>query len=127
LIRRFGCSLHGNTSQQHQAHYQTTKASASDHRPPKYLYEGANAEYLPHGVIFTIFYGNVWETDCGGPVPVDAFISTISFFMFLCGGVLVWAAWPQHIFRPTPIELLAFTLGGVMVLASGYGFGLAVA
>jgi hypothetical protein len=127
LIRRFGCSLHGNISTNTKQHYQTTQASASDHRPTKYLYEGANAEYLSHGVIFIIFSRASWQTDCGVPVPVDAFISIISFFMFLCGGVLVWAAWPQHIFRPTPIELLAFTLGGVMVLASGYGFGLAVA
>jgi hypothetical protein len=57
-------------------------------------------------------------------VPVDAFISIISFFVFLCGGVLVFAAWPLRIFRPTPIEMLALILGSVMVLASGYGLGM---
>jgi hypothetical protein len=60
-------------------------------------------------------------------VPVDAFISIVSFFMFLCGGVLVSAAWPQQIFRPTLIEMLALILGGVMVFASGYGLGMVVA
>ena len=60
-------------------------------------------------------------------MPVDAFISIISFFMFSCGGVLVSAAWPRHILRPTLIETLALILGGVMVFASGYGLGMVVA
>lgn len=57
-------------------------------------------------------------------MPVDAFISIISLFVFLCGGVLLFAAWPPRIFRPTPVEMLALILGGVMVLASGYGLGI---
>jgi hypothetical protein len=60
-------------------------------------------------------------------VSVDAFISIISFFMFACGGVLVSAAWPRRILRPTIIEMLALILGGLMVVASGYGLGIVVA
>ncbi len=60
-------------------------------------------------------------------MPVDAFISIVSFFVFSCGGVLVFAAWPPRIFRPTSVELVALTLGGVMILASGYGLGMVLA
>lgn len=67
------------------------------------------------------------EIDWSATVPVDAFISIVSFFVFLCGAVLVFAAWPPRTFRPTPVELLALTLGGVMVVASGYGLGMVLA
>jgi hypothetical protein len=60
-------------------------------------------------------------------VPVDAFISIISFFVFSCGGALVFAAWPPRSFRPTPIETLALVLGSIMVLVSGYGLGMVLA
>lgn len=56
-------------------------------------------------------------------MPVDSFILVISLFVFLCGGALLFAAWPLRSFRPTPIEALALILGGVMVLTSGYGLG----
>ena len=60
-------------------------------------------------------------------MPVDAFISIVSFFAFSCGGVLLFAAWPQDVLRPAPIEVLSLMLGGVMVLVSGYGLAMVLA
>lgn len=57
----------------------------------------------------------------------DAFMSMVSFFVFLCGGVLVFSAWPQRLWRPSLSEILSLTLGGIMVLASGYGLAMIVA
>ena len=60
-------------------------------------------------------------------VAIDAFLSVISFFMLLCGGALLFAAWPQRIFKLSVVEGLALTLGGLMVLVSGYGLAMVLA
>ncbi|MGB3337876.1 MAG: hypothetical protein WBA73_11920 [Devosia sp.] len=60
-------------------------------------------------------------------MPVDSFLSVITFFIFLCGSTLIFAAWPQQVYRPALIEVLTVALGSVMVLISGYGLAMVLA
>lgn len=60
-------------------------------------------------------------------MAVDAFLSMVSFFIFLCGGALVFSAWPRRLFWPSLSEVLSLTLGGIMVLSSGYGLAMIIA
>ena len=57
-------------------------------------------------------------------MSVDTFLSMISSFLFLCGAGLVVSAWPQQVLHPSPVEILALVLGGVMVLVAGYGLAM---
>jgi len=56
----------------------------------------------------------------------NAFLSIMAFFVFSCGSVLVFSAWPRQFFRPTFVEVLALTLGGLMDIASGYAIAMVV-
>ena len=58
---------------------------------------------------------------------IDVFLATISIFVLTCGSALLSLAWPQQFPKASSVEILALSLGGLMVLMAGYGLAMALA
>jgi len=57
----------------------------------------------------------------------NSFLSVVAFFLLTCGSALIFFAWPKRLLNPALLEVLAMSLGSVMVLFSGFGLAMVLA